>query len=383
MGRAPCCEKVGLKKGRWTVEEDRILTQYLEANGEGSWRSLPKNAGLLRCGKSCRLRWINYLRGDLKRGNITPQEEETIVNMHAALGNKWSLISSHLPGRTDNEIKNYWNSHLRRKIYSFMTPADNSLAMDVNAVKLATTHKFRGGQGHTSPAAAMEKIMKLHLNKPMSNGTRLEVTVPTPKEKLTLQSSNAEQVDEISMTCFESWSSQDLLEARQGIGVYDSSVMGESGGLSLAIDNTNNAAVRCPNITKEIESLVPCEWLDDEIVRLNNVLDSEVFVNPSGNVSHEELEVKRVMGCVEREFEVIMGKENGTVSNERKSSSTVWSPSNAESGQWYSCSSSMTFDDEWVDWDWAGEIHGHNQWETWDEGEMLTGLWGTCNGERE
>ncbi|KAL2323694.1 hypothetical protein Fmac_028073 [Flemingia macrophylla] len=119
MGRAPCCEKVGLKKGRWTREEDEILAKYIEANGEGSWRSLPKNAGLLRCGKSCRLRWINYLRADLKRGNISAEEENTIVKLHASFGNRWSLIASHLPGRTDNEIKNYWNSHLSRKIYSF------------------------------------------------------------------------------------------------------------------------------------------------------------------------------------------------------------------------------------------------------------------------
>lgn len=47
MGRAPCCEKVGLKKGRWTVQEDEILTNYIQANGEGSWRTLPKNAGTL------------------------------------------------------------------------------------------------------------------------------------------------------------------------------------------------------------------------------------------------------------------------------------------------------------------------------------------------
>ncbi|RZC88116.1 hypothetical protein C5167_015926 [Papaver somniferum] len=88
MGRAPCCEKVGLKRGRWTTEEDTILTNYIQANGEGSWRSLPKNAGLLRCGKSCRLRWINYLRADLKRGNISTQEEDMIIKLHSTLGNK-------------------------------------------------------------------------------------------------------------------------------------------------------------------------------------------------------------------------------------------------------------------------------------------------------
>ncbi|XP_051131099.1 transcription factor MYB11-like [Andrographis paniculata] len=122
MGRRACCEKVGLRKGRWTAEEDQILRTYVEANGEGSWRSLPNNAGLLRCGKSCRLRWINYLKSDLKRGKMTPEEDYTIVNLHASFGNRWSLIAGYLPGRTDNEIKNYWNSHLSRKIYSYPRP---------------------------------------------------------------------------------------------------------------------------------------------------------------------------------------------------------------------------------------------------------------------
>ncbi|XP_065856055.1 myb-related protein 308-like [Euphorbia lathyris] len=118
MGRSPCCEKAHTNKGAWTREEDERLIAFIQANGEGCWRTLPKAAGLLRCGKSCRLRWINYLRPDLKRGNFTAQEDDLIIQLHRLLGNKWSLIAARLPGRTDNEIKNYWNTHIRRKLLS-------------------------------------------------------------------------------------------------------------------------------------------------------------------------------------------------------------------------------------------------------------------------
>ncbi|KAK6941313.1 SANT/Myb domain [Dillenia turbinata] len=116
MGRSPCCSKEGLNRGAWTALEDKILTEYIEVHGEGRWRNLPKKAGLKRCGKSCRLRWLNYLRPDIKRGNISGDEEELIVRLHKLLGNRWSLIAGRLPGRTDNEIKNYWNTNLGKKI---------------------------------------------------------------------------------------------------------------------------------------------------------------------------------------------------------------------------------------------------------------------------
>ncbi|KAJ1406695.1 SANT/Myb domain [Sesbania bispinosa] len=116
IGRTPCCDESGLKKGPWTPEEDRILVDYIQKNGHGSWRALPKLAGLNRCGKSCRLRWTNYLRPDIKRGKFSEEEEQLIINLHSVLGNKWSAIAGHLPGRTDNEIKNFWNTHLKKKL---------------------------------------------------------------------------------------------------------------------------------------------------------------------------------------------------------------------------------------------------------------------------
>uniref|UniRef100_A0A5B7BU09 Myb-related protein 123 n=1 Tax=Davidia involucrata TaxID=16924 RepID=A0A5B7BU09_DAVIN len=117
MGRSPCCAKEGLNRGAWTATEDKILTDYIKVHGEGRWRNLPKKAGLKRCGKSCRLRWLNYLRPDIKRGNISHDEEELIIRLHKLLGNRWSLIAGRLPGRTDNEIKNYWNTNLGKKVH--------------------------------------------------------------------------------------------------------------------------------------------------------------------------------------------------------------------------------------------------------------------------
>ncbi|KAJ9154086.1 hypothetical protein P3X46_027460 [Hevea brasiliensis] len=105
----------GWRKGPWTAEEDRLLIEYVRLHGEGRWNSVARLAGLKRNGKSCRLRWVNYLRPDLKRGQITPHEESIILELHARWGNRWSTIARSLPGRTDNEIKNYWRTHFKKK----------------------------------------------------------------------------------------------------------------------------------------------------------------------------------------------------------------------------------------------------------------------------
>ncbi|XVF27048.1 hypothetical protein REPUB_Repub14bG0072600 [Reevesia pubescens] len=105
-----------VNKGAWTTEEDRKLAEVISVHGAKRWKTVAIKAGLNRCGKSCRLRWMNYLRPNIKRGNISDQEEDLIIRLHKLLGNRWSLIAGRLPGRTDNEIKNYWNSHLSKKI---------------------------------------------------------------------------------------------------------------------------------------------------------------------------------------------------------------------------------------------------------------------------
>ncbi|CAN1329684.1 Transcription factor MYB36 [Linum perenne] len=117
MGRAPCCDKANVKKGPWSPEEDAKLKSYIETNGTGNnWIALPQKIGLKRCGKSCRLRWLNYLRPNIKHGGFSEEEDNIICSLYISIGSRWSIIAAQLPGRTDNDIKNYWNTRLKKKL---------------------------------------------------------------------------------------------------------------------------------------------------------------------------------------------------------------------------------------------------------------------------
>ncbi|KAK1317798.1 Transcription factor RAX3 [Acorus calamus] len=117
MGRAPCCDKANVKKGPWSPEEDTKLKSYIEQHGTGgNWIALPQKIGLKRCGKSCRLRWLNYLRPNIKHGGFSEEEDNIICSLYINIGSRWSIIAAQLPGRTDNDIKNYWNTRLKKKL---------------------------------------------------------------------------------------------------------------------------------------------------------------------------------------------------------------------------------------------------------------------------
>ncbi|XP_028806975.1 transcription factor RAX3-like [Neltuma alba] len=117
MGRAPCCDKANVKKGPWSPEEDAKLKSYIEQHGTGgNWIALPQKIGLKRCGKSCRLRWLNYLRPNIKHGGFSEEEDNIICSLYVSIGSRWSVIAAQLPGRTDNDIKNYWNTKLKKKL---------------------------------------------------------------------------------------------------------------------------------------------------------------------------------------------------------------------------------------------------------------------------
>ncbi|CAA7027792.1 unnamed protein product [Microthlaspi erraticum] len=165
MGRPPCCDKIGVKKGPWTPEEDIILVSYIQEHGPGNWRSVPTHTGLRRCSKSCRLRWTNYLRPGIKRGNFTQHEEKMILHLQALLGNRWAAIASYLPERTDNDIKNYWNTHLKKKLKKMNDSCDSTINNGVDNKDLSSSNKnTTSHQSGSSNKGQWERRLQTDIN---------------------------------------------------------------------------------------------------------------------------------------------------------------------------------------------------------------------------
>ncbi|KAL3529863.1 hypothetical protein ACH5RR_009185 [Cinchona calisaya] len=159
---------VKLRKGLWSPEEDDKLMNYMLTNGQGCWSDVARNAGLQRCGKSCRLRWINYLRPDLKRGAFSPQEEDLIVHLHSLLGNRWSQIAARLPGRTDNEIKNFWNSTIKKRLKNSSSPNTSDSSSEprdvMGGLMMSIQEQTMMGMFVDSTSSASSSIQSLALN---------------------------------------------------------------------------------------------------------------------------------------------------------------------------------------------------------------------------
>nr|QTO65846.1 R2R3MYB [Cattleya trianae] len=162
MGRSSYSFEEGLNKGAWTTSEDNLLINYINKHGEGKWTTIPYKAGLKRSGKSCRLRWLNYLRPNVKRGNFSEEEDDLIIRLHKLLGNRWSLIAGRLPGRTDNEIKNYWNTTLAKKS-RFLHLSQMHQPSNIQRPP-ASDHLLPSSSTYPSPQATNNKT----LNRPMA-----------------------------------------------------------------------------------------------------------------------------------------------------------------------------------------------------------------------
>ncbi|XP_066395652.1 transcription factor JAMYB-like [Miscanthus floridulus] len=259
-----------LRRGPWTVEEDMLLVNYVAAHGEGRWNALARCSGLRRTGKSCRLRWLNYLRPDLRRGNITAQEQLLILELHSRWGNRWSKIAQHLPGRTDNEIKNYWRTRVQKHA--------RQLNCDVNSQQFKDLMRYiwmprlleRIGSDSGDGAVVIDAVAH-------------DAATPTPTQLLTAA---AWRVDDVELSCTTAVSSSSVStdSMRQQLVAVSppppppavaAAAFGESNNDAsyYGIDNSNAAMSMWDTLcqpphstTAQLASAGTCSWSDESLL---------------------------------------------------------------------------------------------------------------------
>ncbi|KAJ9683701.1 hypothetical protein PVL29_019324 [Vitis rotundifolia] len=244
MGRPPCCDKIGVKKGPWTPEEDIILVSYIQEHGPGNWRAVPTNTGLLRCSKSCRLRWTNYLRPGIKRGNFTDHEERMIIHLQALLGNRWAAIASYLPQRTDNDIKNYWNTHLKKKLKKLQTgSSSDGHSRDVSLASQSISRGQWERRLQTDIHMAKQALHEaLSLEKPHSSSDQLNPTNGYQTCTLPGQASSYASSTENIARLLEGWMRNSPKQARASSATTQNSFINTAGTDSTSSEGTPSAA---------------------------------------------------------------------------------------------------------------------------------------------
>ncbi|CAD6265745.1 unnamed protein product [Miscanthus lutarioriparius] len=214
MGRAPCCDKATVKKGPWSPEEDAMLKNYIEEHGTGgNWIALPHKIGLKRCGKSCRLRWLNYLRPNIKHGDFTPEEDSIICSLYISIGSRWSIIAAQLPGRTDNDVKNYWNTKLKKRLLGRRKDHHRQSAAVATEASTSTGDNMNDGEPVALSASAMERIqLCMQLQNPLLGAHHNPLMWPGCSSRASTQSNNSFNSNGSSVTIAEQGQSSSLNE---------------------------------------------------------------------------------------------------------------------------------------------------------------------------
>ncbi|BFG35325.1 hypothetical protein CerSpe_215990 [Prunus speciosa] len=174
-----------VRKGTWSREEDERLRQYIQQHGEGKWHKVPLKAGLNRCRKSCRLRWLNYLSPNIKRGDFTEDEVDLMVRLRKLLRNRWSLIAGRLPGRTSNDVKNYWSTRLRKNMSSG-AEKDKTLETTKTVILRPQPRTFsKKSNCLSSPAPTLQHIqLQENFNRPLPSTPSIENGIDEWKSQL-------------------------------------------------------------------------------------------------------------------------------------------------------------------------------------------------------